>query len=108
MFAAAQTTLQGAYHGSSHEMPADQQPLQILKAALTAFAPEVEEPTTLFRRIAPYFTRMNVQAGAVLWNKNDHPNSFYVIESGVLRANREMDDLHFCSVETMLPATCVM
>lgn len=113
MFAAAQTALGDVYHGPNPDDSAisethqqQHQPMQILKSALSAFAPEMTESRTFYRKIAPFFERMSVEAGTILWNMEDESNSFYVIESGVLRANRDMQDLHFCSVETMLPATC--
>lgn len=104
MFAAAQNNLPHIYKESAMSYTDINQPAQILQAALFAFAPEGEQ-ASLFTRIAPFFKRMRVEAGTVLWALDDLPNSFYVIESGVLRASRNMRDLDYCFVETMLPAT---
>ncbi|ELU36900.1 cyclic nucleotide-binding domain-containing protein [Rhizoctonia solani AG-1 IA] len=37
--------------------------------------------------LAAYFTRVELQAGDVLWRQGDQPDGLYVIESGVLQAN---------------------
>ncbi|KAF8756645.1 Sulfate anion transporter [Rhizoctonia solani] len=41
----------------------------------------------LMNNLAAYFTRVELQAGDVLWRQGDQPDGLYVIESGVLQAN---------------------
>lgn len=41
----------------------------------------------LMGKLAEYFTRVEVQAGEVLWRQGDTADGLYVIESGVLQAN---------------------
>ena len=43
--------------------------------------------TELMSKLAAYFTRVELQAGDVLWKQGDAPDGLYVIESGVLQAN---------------------
>lgn len=105
MFAAAQSNLHQPAQGRTPAQVKLSQPLQLLVSSLSAFGPEITDAPAFFHKVAHYFTRMHVEAGTTLWNVGDQPNSFYVIESGVLRASRDMDQLHYSAVETMLPAT---
>ncbi|KAG8757885.1 hypothetical protein FRC11_004198 [Ceratobasidium sp. 423] len=41
----------------------------------------------LMQQLAAYFTRVELQAGEILWRQGDQPDGLYVIESGVLQAN---------------------
>ncbi|CAE7061708.1 unnamed protein product [Rhizoctonia solani] len=41
----------------------------------------------LMNKLAAYFTRVELQAGDILWRQGDQPDGLYVIESGVLQAN---------------------
>ncbi|KAJ1304059.1 hypothetical protein OPQ81_008466 [Rhizoctonia solani] len=41
----------------------------------------------LMRKLATYFTRVELQTGDILWRQGDQPDGLYVIESGVLQAN---------------------
>ncbi|CAE6475487.1 unnamed protein product [Rhizoctonia solani] len=43
--------------------------------------------TELMNKLAAYFSRVELQAGDVLWKQGDQPDGLYVIESGVLQAN---------------------
>ncbi|CAE6431990.1 unnamed protein product [Rhizoctonia solani] len=43
--------------------------------------------TKLMNKLAAYFTRVELQAGDILWKQGDQPDGLYVIESGVLQAN---------------------
>jgi SulP family sulfate permease len=83
------------------------QPLQLLVSALSSFAPEITDAPSFFQQVAPYFTRMHVESGTVLWENGDLATAFYLIEAGILRASSEFEGLGHHFVETMLPARCV-
>jgi SulP family sulfate permease len=50
-----------------------------------AFSPYVAD-TTILQQLAPYFERVTVPVGHVLWKHGDPADGLYVIEAGVLRA----------------------
>ncbi|KAF8597296.1 hypothetical protein BDV93DRAFT_596956 [Ceratobasidium sp. AG-I] len=45
------------------------------------------DDTELMGKLAEYFTRVELQAGEVVWRQGDPADGLYVIESGVLQAN---------------------
>ncbi|KAH8927062.1 hypothetical protein BT69DRAFT_1238330 [Atractiella rhizophila] len=84
------------------------QPLPLLLLSLKPFARQLDQ--SYFLRLIPYFQRVTIKRGDVLWNVNDEANSFYVIETGMLRAGYSFptsntNQMHNKLSETMLPGT---
>lgn len=94
------------------------EPVRLLMQALGPYAPELKED--FFNRLVPYFRKIKVAKGDILWQINDPADSFYVLETGILKAvynfpNQLMDpseakagnDLayHHAISESMLPGT---
>lgn len=52
--------------------------------ALGPYAPELKED--FFNRLVPYFRKIKVARGDILWQMNDMADSFYVLETGILKA----------------------
>lgn len=53
---------------------------------IKTFSSHANDPE-LMAKLAAYFTRVELQAGEVLWKQGDLPDGLFVIESGVLQAN---------------------
>lgn len=81
------------------------QPLQLFVSALSPYLTDLPDPQIFFANVTPFFTRMHVANNTLLWQEGDDASSFYVIESGVLRATTDMKELGHSFVETMLPAS---
>jgi SulP family sulfate permease len=60
------------------------EPVRLLMQALGPYAPELKED--FFNRLVPYFRKTKVAKGQVLWQINDMADSFYVLETGILKA----------------------
>ncbi|KAJ3968036.1 sulfate transporter family-domain-containing protein [Lentinula raphanica] len=60
---------------------------------------------SLFRSIVPYFQRMSVPEGFVLWHQGDNSDGLYLIESGVLRASYQFTEYAQNIEESMVPGT---
>ncbi|KAI5480036.1 sulfate transporter family protein [Pseudohyphozyma bogoriensis] len=61
------------------------QPLPLLLQSLRPFSPELDENFCF--RLAPYFKRLHIERGTTLWTTGSESDSFYLIESGCLRAS---------------------
>jgi SulP family sulfate permease len=58
-----------------------------------------------FRRLSPYFVRLPVPEGLVLFRQDDPSDGLYVVESGILRAVYQFSE-HTPSIEeSMVPGT---
>ena len=94
------------------------EPVRLLMQALGSYAPELKED--FFHRLVPYFRKVKVTRGDILWQINDPADSFYVLETGILKAvynfpNQLMDPsegkgsehltYHHAISESMLPGT---
>jgi SulP family sulfate permease len=80
-----------------------QQPLPLLLQSLQPFAPDLNED--FFFRLVPYFKRVHVQRGTSLWTTEAIADSFFLIESGMLRANyRYLGNSHSLN-ESMVAGT---
>jgi SulP family sulfate permease len=77
------------------------EPLHTLEQA---FSPHVADPAVL-ERFAPYFERLAVPAGHVLWKQGDAADGLYVIEAGVLRATYYFAAHTHAIEESMVPGT---
>jgi sulfate permease, SulP family len=61
--------------------------------------------STILQQLAPYFERVSVPAGHVLWNQGDPADGLYVIEAGVLRATYYFATHTPTIEESMVPGT---
>jgi sulfate permease, SulP family len=69
-----------------------------------AFSPYVAD-CTILQQLAPYFERVAVPAGHVLWKQGDPADGLYVIEAGVLRATYCFASHTPAIEESMVPGT---
>ncbi|KAF8495887.1 sulfate transporter family-domain-containing protein [Russula emetica] len=69
-----------------------------------AFSPYVADYTIL-QQLAPYFERVAVPTGHVLWKQGDPADGLYVIEAGVLRATYCFATHTPAIEESMVPGT---
>ncbi|GAA5859563.1 hypothetical protein JCM1840_006350 [Sporobolomyces johnsonii] len=80
-----------------------QQPLPILLQSLRPYSPDLNEDYCF--RLVPYFKRVHVERGTTLWTNGSEPDAFYVIESGMLRANYVFADRAHSISESMVAGT---
>jgi sulfate permease, SulP family len=59
----------------------------------------------LFGPMLPYFERVCVPEGSVLWNQGDEPDGMYLIEQGILRASYAFAEHVPHTEESMVPGT---
>ncbi|KAK4702198.1 sulfate permease, SulP family, partial [Phenoliferia sp. Uapishka_3] len=80
-----------------------QQPMPLLLQSLRPFSPDMNEDVCF--RLAPYFKRVHIERGTTLWTSGSETDSFYLIESGMLRASYLfLDQTHSIS-ESMVAGT---
>lgn len=60
------------------------EPVRLLMQALGPYAPELKED--FFNHLVPYFRKIKISKGQTLWRINDMADSFYVLETGILKA----------------------
>jgi SulP family sulfate permease len=63
------------------------QPLQLI---LLTFASVSDKDEEFWTRAMPFFQREEHKAGTTLYNRNDVPNGFYLLESGMLKAEYKL------------------
>lgn len=63
------------------------QPLQLI---LLTFASVSDKDEEFWTRAMPFFRREEHQGGTTLYNRNDIPNGFYLLESGMLKAEYKL------------------
>lgn len=63
------------------------EPLRLLTQALGPYAPELK--ADFFPCLVRYFTKLIVPEGEILWYNGDIADSFYVLETGILRESCE-------------------
>ncbi|GAA6055562.1 hypothetical protein JCM3770_002489 [Rhodotorula araucariae] len=80
-----------------------QQPLPILLQSFRPYSPDLNEDYCF--RLVPYFKRVNVERGTQLWKHGSEPDAFYVIESGMLRANYVFANSAHTMTESMVAGT---
>ncbi|ORY75647.1 sulfate transporter family-domain-containing protein [Leucosporidium creatinivorum] len=80
-----------------------QQPLPLLMQSFKPFAPDLNEDYCF--RLVPYFKRVHIERGTTLWKDGDETDSFYLIESGMLRATYVFTDRAHSIVESMVAGT---
>lgn len=78
------------------------EPLPTLMRAFSSFG-DIDH--NQFRLLVPYFKRMSVPEGFVLWRRGDPPNGLYLVESGILRATYQFADYSQSIEESMVPGT---
>lgn len=76
------------------------QPLRIILQTFEDISPYTED---FWHPAAPYFTRLSLPAGSLLYSRGDSPNGFYILERGRLRAEYTLDQGRF--FEVILPGT---
>ncbi|GAA5977360.1 hypothetical protein JCM5350_002440 [Sporobolomyces pararoseus] len=79
------------------------QPMPILMQSLRPYSPDLNEDYCF--RLSRYFKRVHVERGTVLWTLGSEPDAFYVIESGILRANYVFPDHSHSVNESMVAGT---
>ena len=89
----ATTTLQEQLNTVSHtKWQQYQQPLQLM---LQTFWNVSEKDEDFWSRAAPFFKQYRFTAGTVLYERDDRPNGFYLLESGMLKAEYRLDEAKF-------------
>lgn len=80
------------------------QPTQLLFQTFRPFLPELNQD--FWKIIAPYFKRIEMRKGEVLWEIGSKPDCFYLIETGILKATYgQWPTLKTEIEESMLPGT---
>ncbi|GAA5842002.1 hypothetical protein JCM3766R1_005720 [Sporobolomyces carnicolor] len=90
-------------HEPVHATMNFQQPMPILMQSLRPYSPDLNEDYCF--RLSRYFKRVHVERGTVLWKVGSEPDAFYVIESGILRANYVFPDHSHSVSESMVAGT---
>ncbi|GAA5922609.1 Vsb1p [Sporobolomyces koalae] len=80
-----------------------QQPMPILMQSLKPYSPDLNEDYCF--RLSRYFKRVHIERGTSLWTVGSEPDAFYVIESGMLRANYVFSDHSHTVNESMVAGT---
>jgi SulP family sulfate permease len=84
----ATTTLQEHQDTTRHnQYQLHSQPLQLI---LLTFASVSSKDEAFWTRAVPYFHRFEYPAGATLYKRDDSPDGFYLLESGMLKAEYRM------------------
>jgi sulfate permease, SulP family len=78
------------------------QPLPLL---LQAFKDVTTKDYEFWHRATPYFTRQVFPAGTVLYRRGDRPDSMYLLEDGILRAEHELEQGRYA--ESIVAGTVV-
>ncbi|RDW94341.1 sulfate transporter family protein-like protein [Coleophoma crateriformis] len=61
-----------------------------LKLILQTFHDVTSQNEDFWFRVVPFFTRQEYPAGAILYQRGESANGFYLLESGILRADYEL------------------
>lgn len=85
---AAQKTLDSTerYH-SSNKWQNFREPLRLI---LQTFQGLTERNEDFWFRVVPYFTRKEYLAGTIIYHRDDPADCFYLLETGILRADYEL------------------
>ncbi|PWN92982.1 hypothetical protein FA10DRAFT_298427 [Acaromyces ingoldii] len=86
-------------HFSSH------QPLPLLMVTFQAYTTPPYDDEVFFRRITPFFTRLELPAGTTLWERDEEPDGLYLIERGILKARYDFPQEDYEINEAMLAGT---
>lgn len=68
------------------------QPLQLILKTFSEVSDKSEE---FWYRAVPFFIREEYSAGAVLYDRDDRPNGFYLLEDGILKAEYKLQQGKF-------------
>jgi len=89
-------------HSTIPHPPDEEEPYNTLIKTLSSYG---QLDGDQFRRLSPYFTRLAVPEGLVLFRQNDPSDGLYIVESGILRAVYQFSE-HTPSIEeSMVPGT---
>ncbi|KAK4999606.1 hypothetical protein LTR66_001388 [Elasticomyces elasticus] len=80
-------------------------PKQPLTLLIQAFHDFTNKDATFWTPILPYFTRREYTRGTVLYSRGDRPDGFYLLQSGVLRADYNLEQGEY-SESIMAGTTC--
>ncbi|CEL61232.1 putative protein C24H6,11c OS=Schizosaccharomyces pombe (strain 972 / ATCC 24843) GN=SPAC24H6.11c PE=4 SV=1 [Rhizoctonia solani AG-1 IB] len=83
---AGERLMADADDGSGTPPATEEAPREPTFSLLKTFSSHTSD-AALMNNLAAYFTRVELQAGDILWRQGDQPDGLYVIESGVLQAN---------------------
>ena len=78
------------------------QPLPLI---LQAFKDVTSKDYEFWHRAVPYFTRLSLPAGSVLYRRGDRPDGLYLLEDGILRAEHELEQGRYA--ESIVAGTIV-
>ena len=73
---------------SPHGVESDSQPLRIM---LEVFRHVSSQPTSFWSKAAPFFAEERYAAGTVLYRSGEPPSALYVVASGILKADYDLE-----------------
>lgn len=68
------------------------QPLQLI---LKTFSDVSDKPEEFWYRAVPFFIRREYSTGTILYDRDDRPNGFYLLEAGMLKAEYKLQQGKF-------------
>lgn len=92
LYQAATKTLSESTSQDTSKWQGLKQPLPLLLGAFHSFTAQNED---FWFRAVPYFTRRDVGAGQMLYARGDRPDGFYLLQSGILRAEYWLEQGQF-------------
>ncbi|GBC04792.1 hypothetical protein RclHR1_05880005 [Rhizophagus clarus] len=79
---------------------------KLTAALMEAFQDISGKEESFFDRLGPYFHKIEVPSGAILWRQDAEPDCLYLVERGILKATwRAMEGDQARPVESILPGT---
>lgn len=88
----ATTTLDEQDHVPLRRWQEYRQPLQLI---LQTFSSVSEKPEDFWERLVPFLIRREYRAGTTLYKRGDPPNGFYLLETGMLKAEYRLQQGQF-------------
>lgn len=88
----ATTTLSEQNRIPLRKWEAYKQPLQLI---LQTFSDVSDKPEEFWKESIPFFTRKEYPMGTILYKRGDRPNGFYLLETGMLKAEYELEQGKF-------------
>jgi sulfate permease, SulP family len=88
----ATTTLDEQDHVPLRRWQEYRQPLQLI---LQTFSSVSDKPEDFWERLVPSLIRQEYRAGTTLYKRGDPPNGFYLLETGMLKAEYRLQQGQF-------------
>ncbi|KAF4556958.1 Sulfate permease-like protein 5 [Elsinoe fawcettii] len=85
---AATATISDSHNPDSSRWRNFKQPLPLLLQTFLDFSSKNED---FWFRAVPFFQRREIPQGTILFSAGDAPDGFYILQSGILRADYELD-----------------